>query len=239
LVAGGIDSCIIENLGDAPFAQGRTEPEVAACMAVVADRVRQAHGEALSLGINVLRNDVAAALGVAVACAADFVRVNVHVGAAWTDQGLVTGSAGDTLRRRRLLGAEGVAIAADVLVKHAVPAGCADLAGVARETVGRGHADVIIVSGRATGQLTDLSDVDSAVAAVPGTPVWVGSGVTPAGLSALVGRCHGAIVGTCLHLDADTEKPLDPGRIERLVAARETALAGFAACVAQPGQSVT
>jgi membrane complex biogenesis BtpA family protein len=237
LVAGGIDSCIIENLGDAPFVGGRTEPEVAACMAVVADRVRQAHGEGLHLGINVLRNDVASALGIAVACAADFVRVNVHTGAAWTDQGLVTGSAADTLRRRRLIGAEAVKIAADVLVKHAVPAGCDDLSEVARETVGRGHADLIIVSGRATGRPTEPRDVDAAVAAVPGIPVWVGSGVTEASIGGLLGRCHGAIVGTFLHEGSDIRKPLDPRRIERLVAAREAALAGVAACVALPGES--
>src|SRR5437763_1037242 len=73
------------------------------------------------LGVNVLRNDAAAALSIACACDAQFIRVNVHSGALLTDQGLITGRAAETLRLRKQLGGEHVQIFADVLVKHAVP----------------------------------------------------------------------------------------------------------------------
>ena len=55
----------------------------------------------LPVGVNVLRNDAAAALAVARVVGARFIRVNVHTGAMWSDQGLLQGRAHETLRRRR------------------------------------------------------------------------------------------------------------------------------------------
>src|SRR5690606_17768928 len=138
-------------------------------------------------GINVLRNDSLAALAIAVATGARFIRVNVQVGVYATDQGLIEGRADQTLRLRRRLGAappdtradqegagsssavtftagraEGaqraVAIFADVHVKHARPLSCTDIAEAAQETAYRGRADALIVSGTATGKPTRLDD---------------------------------------------------------------------------------
>ncbi len=218
LVAGGIRRVIIENLGDAPFLAGAVPPHVPALLAVVADRLGARFGGDLALGINVLRNDGAAAVGAAVASGADFVRVNVLVGAAWTDQGLIEGQAHALLQYRRSLGAP-VAIFADVLVKHAVPAGAADLEEVARETVERGGADALVVTGRKTGGATDLDHVRRVRAALPGVPVWVGSGVTRASARAVAAVASGAIVGTELHADGDLRRPVDRERVRALVEA--------------------
>jgi predicted TIM-barrel enzyme len=72
----------------------------------------------LPLGINVLRNDGRAALAVAHAAGADFIRVNVLCGARVADQGLIQGIAHNLLRDRALLRAEHIKIFADVDVKH-------------------------------------------------------------------------------------------------------------------------
>lgn len=223
LALGGLGGCILENLGDAPFRATGVDPHVIAMMAVIADRIRARFGSALSLGVNVLRNDAPAALGVAAACGADFVRVNVHVGATWTDQGLITGAAHETLRYRRELGLApdgaggGVAIFADVMVKHGVPAGQTDLAAVARETAERGGADGLIVTGIGTGAPTALADVRVVREAAPGHPVWVGSGLTLHSLAETRAVADGAIVGTWLHRDGCLEAPLDLERVRRLV----------------------
>lgn len=221
LLLGGIRTVIVENLGDAPFAGGAVGPHVPACMAAVCSHLNRSFHGALDLGINVLRNDPLAALGVAVACGASFIRINVHVGAAWTDQGLIQGRAHETLRARRELVAGGspIRIAADVLVKHAVPAGAADLVPVARETAERGGADVLILTGRHTGGRTDLSKVTELKDNLPGVPVWVGSGVKPEQAGAVLAAADGAIVGTWLHEEGRLDRPLDPGRIKALVAA--------------------
>ena len=73
------------------------------------------------VGVNVLRNDAATALGIAAATGARFVRINVHTGAMVTDQGVIEGRAAETLRERARLGLDHVRVFADVHVKHATP----------------------------------------------------------------------------------------------------------------------
>jgi membrane complex biogenesis BtpA family protein len=84
LVEGGADALLVENFGDAPFTSGRVEPATVAAMSVVAAEVRKAFPRA-PLGVNVLKNDARAALAVAVAVGAEFIRVNVHAGAVLAD----------------------------------------------------------------------------------------------------------------------------------------------------------
>lgn len=233
LVEGGIGAAIVENLGDAPFWQGASDPHVLTMMTAATLAVRAEVGAQLQLGINVLRNDARGALAVAAATGASFVRVNVHLGAAWTDQGLIQGQAGETLRYRRELGLEppqagwggdrtsgpGVRLAADVHVKHATPAGSQPIDDAALELVHRGQADVLIVSGRHTGGPTDPDDVRRVRAAVPGCPLWIGSGVDAARVRTFAGLVDGVIVGTSLHQDARLDLPLDVERVRRLVQA--------------------
>jgi membrane complex biogenesis BtpA family protein len=219
LVDGGIDCCIIENFGDAPFRSNAVQPHVPAMMGVIGAAVRDRFAGSLSLGINVLRNDGHAALAVAFACQADFVRVNVFTGAAWTDQGLIEGEAASLTRYRRSLSFGGPAprIMADILVKHARPAGTDCIATLAKEATGRGGADGLIVTGTGTGQPTDLNELRQVKAAAPDHPVWVGSGVTSQSVSQVCELADGVIVGTALHRDANIQAPIDKDRVRSFV----------------------
>jgi hypothetical protein len=215
-----VRAAILENLGDAPFAAGAVGPEVVAAMTVVSASVRRAYPD-LQLGINVLRNDAAAALAIASAVGAAFIRVNILSGSSWTDQGLIQGAARQLLWLRRRLQADGapaIRIAADICVKHGVPAGGADPLREARDTAGRGGADYLIISGSGTGAATDLSGL-SAVRAAGGVPVLVGSGVTEESARRTAAVADGAIIGTALHLDGDLRRPLCAERIRRMVEA--------------------
>ncbi|MEZ4241897.1 MAG: BtpA/SgcQ family protein [Myxococcota bacterium] len=216
LAAGGADAIIVENLGDAPFARTDVGPATVAMMTRAADAVRQA-APGCELGINVLRNDALAAVGIAAAVGAGFVRINVHVGAMVTDQGVVEGDARATLLERNRLGAP-VRIVADVLVKHAAPLGAWSLVDAARDTAERGGADVLVVTGSGTGRPTDPADLRAVQQAVPGVPVWVGSGLVPAEVPRFA-PLQGAIVGTWLHRDADLAAPVDPERVRAVRAA--------------------
>src|SRR5213594_2055391 len=80
LVEGGVDAVLVENFNDMPFTPGRVEPATVAAMSVVAAEVRRALPRT-PLGVNVLKNDARAALAVAAAVGAEFIRVNVHAGA--------------------------------------------------------------------------------------------------------------------------------------------------------------
>jgi membrane complex biogenesis BtpA family protein len=210
LAAGGFHACLVENFGDAPFSPGVADPATVAALAVAVVEVRRA--VSLVVGVNVLKNDAQAALAVAAATGAAFVRVNVHVGAVVADQGVIEGDAYRTLRYRRLLGTTTL-LFVDVGGKHAVPLAPTDLAQVARDAAYRGLADALVVSGVATGEPTPLDDVRRVRDAVPDRPILVGSGVTPETVGDLLAVADGAIVGTWIKEGGRTTHPVDPDRV--------------------------
>lgn len=216
LVDAGFDAVLVENFGDAPFRGSQVGPHTVAAMTVVARAVRAA--VRVPLGVNVLRNDAAAALAIATAVEADFVRVNVHIGVYATDQGILEGRAADTLPYRAALGGR-CAILADVHVKHAEPLSCRDLAQAAEETAYRGRADGLIVSGPTTGRPTELEDLHVVRRVVPDKPTYVGSGATAETIVELLNAADGVIVGTALKQDGRTDAPLDPRRVRALACA--------------------
>ncbi|MFB6198470.1 MAG: BtpA/SgcQ family protein, partial [Halobacteriaceae archaeon] len=179
------------------------------------------------LGINVLRNDGPAAMAVAQAVQAAFIRVNVHTGARVADQGILEGRAHETLRLREQLDAD-VNVLADVDVKHSAPLATDEYEAEAlAENAERGLADGIIVSGRRTGTPTALGDVRDAVerrdALGLETPIFVGSGVTRDTVGDLLQVADGVIVGTALKRDGDVANPVDVNRVTELVSAAERA----------------
>ncbi|HEU4521206.1 MAG TPA: BtpA/SgcQ family protein, partial [Thermoanaerobaculia bacterium] len=144
-------------------------------------------------GVNVLRNDARAALAIAAATGAAFIRINVHTGAMVTDQGIIEGTAAETLRARASL-APDVAIFADHLVKHASPLGQADPLQAAKDLRLRGLADAVIISGSETGAAADPARL-TMLRSVIDAPLLVGSGLTAENAAAF-GEADGAIVGT-------------------------------------------
>ncbi len=209
LQSAGFDAVMIENFGDAPFVSDGLGPAVVASLGIVAARVSDAI--AIPFGVNALRNDALSALGIAAAARAHFIRVNVHVGVAATDQGIIEGRAAQTLNERRRLGTD-VAILADVHVKHARPINQPDIAAAAEETAYRGQADALIVSGPTTGRPTELAEVEKVKRAVPDRPVLVGSGATAETIRSILAVCDGAIVGTHIKEDGRTQAPVDAQR---------------------------
>ena len=221
LMAGGVDGLVIENFGSVPFATGgpgdRLPPHQVVIMAVVAAEVRRRFPAAW-LGVNCLRNDAMAALGVAAGCGLDFVRVNVHTGAYVTDQGMIEGEAHRSLRYRRQLGCQDrVAILADVLVKHARPLAPLEPEEATRDCVERGLADGVIVTGQATGAPVSAELLRRVRAAAAGCPVFIGSGLTLDNAAALLPSADGAIVGTAFKEEGQVRRPVEQARVERLV----------------------
>ncbi len=215
LAEAGFDAAIVENYGDVPFHKDRVEPSTVAAMTRLAATVRGAAG-GMTLGINVLRNDAASALAVAFAGGAEFIRVNVHVGATATDQGVIEGRAAETLRLRAALGAD-VEIWSDVHVKHGTSLAHSSIEGEAEDAVLRGLADALIVSGRATGEPASLDEVRRVKALALEAPVYVGSGVTEGNVREVLACSDGVIVGTALKEEGRTANPVDRGRALRFV----------------------
>jgi membrane complex biogenesis BtpA family protein len=128
------------------------------------------------------------------------------------------GRAHETVRLRQRLDA-GVAIFADVWVKHAAPFPGAELEQAAEDAFRRGLADALIVTGSGTGKTTDLARVARVKQAVPEAAVFIGSGITPETVAEALGIADGAIVGSALARDGIAGRGIDAERAVELVRA--------------------
>jgi len=210
--AGGVDGLIVENHGDIPFAKpDELGPETAACMAVITQGVRLASG--LPVGVNVLANGAVAALAVAKAAGAAFVRVNQWANAYVANEGFMEGRAGAASRYRAWLRARDVKVFADVHVKHGAHAITADRAiGELARDVEFFDADVAIATGQRTGDAASLDEL-RAIAAGTSLPVAVGSGVNPDNVGDILSIADAVIVASYLKRDGVWWNPVDPERL--------------------------
>jgi uncharacterized protein len=213
---GGAHAIFVENFGDVPFTKSAVGPETIAAMTAAGCAIRAA--VKLPIGFNVLRNDACAALALCAACGGDFIRVNIHTGAMLTDQGLIEGDAFNTVRYRERV-RPGAKIFADVHVKHAVPLGNWSIEDSAHDTVERGLADALIISGVGTGQAADMADVERVRRACPKTTLLLGSGVNATNVKEYLRFADGVIVGSSLKKDGKLANPVDAKRVAALVKA--------------------
>ncbi|MET9301315.1 BtpA/SgcQ family protein [Micromonospora aurantiaca] len=207
----GVDALIVENFRDGPFYPGPVPPATVATVAgVTREIVRMA---SVPVGVAVLRNDAAAALSIAVATNASFIRVNVHIGAVLSAQGILTGSSHETLRLRRALNSN-VAVFADAGVKHSQPFAYPDLATEVRDL--SSVSDGVIISGELTGIETSPSDLLAARRATKAT-ILAGSGVTAENLPDVFDAADGFIVGSYFKADGLASNPIDEARVKEFM----------------------
>ncbi|MBI1370535.1 MAG: BtpA/SgcQ family protein [Planctomycetes bacterium] len=199
LLAGGVDGLMIENFGDTPFYPGAVPAATIAHITALAAEITKRFD--LPLGINVLRNDGCAAVAIAQAVGAAYIRVNILTGARLADQGVIQGIAHDLLRLRANLGAEHIRIMADVDVKHSAPLGPVGLESEVADTLERGGADALIASGAGTGKTTPLDKLTRIKMLAGEAPVYVGSGITIDTIGDYLSVADGVIVGTSLKTD--------------------------------------
>jgi len=220
LADAGFDAILIENMHDAPYLRRAVGPEIVAAMTVATRRVLDVVD--IPVGVQVLAGANDAALSIALATGAAFIRAEGFVFAAVADEGsFETADAGPLLRFRRAIGATHVAILADIRKKHSSHALTGDLS--VGDWAGAAHfsgADAVIVTGAVTGAPTDIVDIEAARRGGP-LPVGVGSGVTPRNLAALLREADFAIVGSSIKRDGDWRQPVDAERASLLVRARQ------------------
>lgn len=217
--AAGFHGLILENTHDRPYLKGAAVgPEIVAAMSVIGSAIRRACP--LPLGVQVLAGANRAAIAVAHACGAAFVRAEGFVFAHVADEGLIESSAGDLLRYRRAIGAEAVAVFADIKKKHSAHAITADVDIAETAKAAEFFAvDGVVVSGTSTGAPCDAAEVQVVSEAVS-VPTIIGSGITPGN----IGHYRGAdafIVGSSVKSNGVWSGPLDPGRARAVVDALE------------------
>ena len=220
LADAGCDALLIENMHDRPYLRRAVGPEVTAAMTAAGVAVRQAAD--IPLGVQILAGANCEALAVAQACGASFVRVEGFVFAHVADEGLMEDAdAGRLLRYRKHIGADHIAVIADVKKKHSSHAITADidLAEAARATEFFG-ADAIVVTGIATGQPAEPEEVQTAKNAVS-VPVAIGSGLAPDNLERYWPHTDAFIVGSYIKCDGLWSNAIDPTRLAKFMNATQ------------------
>ena len=120
----------------------------------------------------------------------------------------------------RALGSS-VLLFSDVRVKHSRPLGgpSEDLVPEAREAVGRGLADALILSGGATGSPPEPADFERVKKALPEIPLLVGSGVDRSNLELFWPVADGMIVGSATKENGDARAAVNPQRAREILQA--------------------
>jgi len=213
----GVDAVMVENMHDVPYLTGHVYPETTAAMTVVANAIKIE--TKLPVGVQLLAGANIEALGVAVACSLDFVRVEGFVFAHVGDEGIHDSCAAKLLRKRSNLRAGKIKIFADIKKKHSAHAITGDVSLVeTAEAAAFFKADGVIVTGAATGKEPLLTDVE-ALKKHAEIPVLIGSGITADNLPNYAPLADGLIVGSFAKHDGCWQNAVDGARVEKLAQA--------------------
>jgi membrane complex biogenesis BtpA family protein len=215
--SGGVDGIIIENMHDVPYLRGTVGPEIVAAMTIIGGTVKSE--TALLVGIQILAGANIAAMAVAHAAGLDFIRAEGYVFAHIADEGWIESSAAELLRYRKMIGAQGVEVWADVKKKHSSHAITTDISlGATAEAVEFMRGSAVVVTGSVTGQPPELADVQE-VKAHCRLPVMLGSGIDVDNIAGFYKEADGFIIGSYFKHDGHWANAVDARRVEKLVKA--------------------
>ena len=162
-----------------------------------------------------------AAIAVAHATGAHFIRAEGFAFASVADEGIMdVADAGPLLRERRRIDADAIAILADIQKKHSSHSITADLS-IGDHARGADFmgADGVIVTGNHTGHAVDLAQLREVRGATE-LPLLIGSGVTPENIKDMFQYADVAIVGSSIKQGGNWNQALDSSRCQALVNAK-------------------
>lgn len=198
------DGIILQNMNDMPIKQ-HSNFQTVAYMTRIAQEIKQAY-PSLLLGI-LVNWDGAAALAVADACGADFVRVeHLYTGANVTSAGILQAQCVEILELKRKLGSK-VPIFADIYEVHGVALGKKSWGDAAWEAVHEAFADGLFVSGKTIDE--SISILNEIKQRVPNTPIYLGGGANGDNISTLIKYYDGVSIATWIK-DGNMRNPINP-----------------------------
>jgi membrane complex biogenesis BtpA family protein len=210
LQSAGADGLLFCNEHDLPY-QLAVGPEVVAGMSAAIGWLRSSIR--LPFGVNILW-DPKATLAVARAAGAAFVR-EVFTGVFESDMGLLAPNYGELAGYRHAIGADDVAVFANITPEFSRSVSGRPVADRARGAAYMG-VDALLISGPQAGMSAEVGDIREAKAAVPDVPVLANTGVNHDNVRDVLRAADGIIVGTSLKVDGSTWNPVDPNRARRM-----------------------
>ena len=218
LVDEGVDGVLFCNENDRPYLLQAPPLHVAAMARITAGLAP----EECPFGVDYLW-DAHAALGIAIACGAAFMR-EVMPGVYESDMGLWQPDAAALLRERRAYEADGICVLMNVTPEFASPLGGRTVGARARSAVVSSLADAILVSGPMAGAepaVDTLREVREALA--QSAPVVLNTGARAGNIAAFAPYIDGVIVGSDLKRDGGTWNPVERERVRRFLDAARSA----------------
>jgi membrane complex biogenesis BtpA family protein len=165
------------------------------------------------IGIQMLEAANITSLEIAAEADLDYIRVEAYVFAHVGGSGIINGSAGKILRRRKELGAEHIKVFADVKKKHGSHSLTIDLD--IKDEIMQAEfflADGVIVTSQFTGMNPDKNDLIKAKSATI-LPVLIGSGMTAENIDEYLPLADGFIVGSYFRRNGRFLEKLEPERL--------------------------
>ena len=217
----GVDSILFENDHDLPYIQPPLDKNGIALMTEIVNEARSRFEK--PIGIQMLEAANITSLEIAAEADLDYIRVEAFVFAHVGGSGVINGSAGKILRRRKELGAENIKVFADVKKKHGSHSLTIDLD--IKDEIMQAEffmADGVIVTSQFTGINPDKDDLVKAKRATK-LPVLIGSGMTAENIHEYVPLADGFIVGSCFRKDGKFLERLEPERLTAFIDAFQSA----------------
>lgn len=213
----GVDSVLLENDHDLPYIQPPLDERGIALMTRIAKEVRNRFGG--PIGIQMLEAANITSLEIAAEANLDYIRVEAYVFAHVGGSGIIHGSAGKILRRRKELQAEHIKVFADVKKKHGSHSLTIDLD--IKDEITQAEfflVDGVIVTSQFTGINPDKNDLIKAKSATK-LPVLIGSGMTAENIEEYLPFADGFIVGSYFRKDGKFLEKLEPERLHTFMRA--------------------
>ena len=221
----GVDSVLLENDHDLPYIQPPLDPRGIALMTDIAKEVRKRFDG--PIGIQMLEAANITSLEIAAEADLDYIRVEAYVFAHAGGSGVIHGSAGKILRRRKELNTEYIKVFADVKKKHGSHSLTIDLD--ITDEIRQAEfflADGVIVTSQFTGLNPDKEDLKKAKS-VTKLPVLIGSGMTAENIKDYLPLADGFIVGSYFRKDGQFLETLEPERLRKFMQVFDSARTGI------------
>ena len=191
-VKAGIPALYIQDLGDIPIAP-QAQPHSVAFLSVVGATLRDAFPN-LALGVGMLSHAAREPLAVAQAIQAQFVRIKVFTGAMVKAEGILQGCAYEAIRYRTEIGAENIAILADVHDRTGKPLGEMPLKEAAHFTAVHSRADALVLTGFSFAESLEM--LEQVRIANLDVPLLLGGGADAKNISQALQYADGVIVSS-------------------------------------------
>jgi len=195
LYKGGADGCLVQTVDRIYPAEDDADYARVSAMAVITHEVKKATAPSFHVGAQIMWNCITPSLAVAKVCGASFTRATALTGTTTSTYGIVNANPLKVANYRKLIGAENVAIIAEIEGYHFHSFGAEmPIAQRARMAMNVGADAVEIMYGD-----EDINNklVHDIKVASPDTPVILGGKTDIENVRRRLKEANGALVGSC------------------------------------------